>query len=185
MRDVVDVLIGALALGQVVGDSDITGDALFAVAKRGDDKLHRHVRSILADIRPLSLVDETLFRGKPKYVMIGIDFGVELRREIEGALPQLFLVVKVDAVAADEFALLIPEHLLCGRVDGGDDSRLIRHDDAEGRACDDGFVEVESALQVFLVLMTRGDVGDRRRDAIRQLDHLNLIASQARPLVGR
>ena len=26
--------------------------------------------------------------------------------------------------------------------------------------------------------MTRGDVGDRRRDAIRQLDHLNLVASR-------
>src|SRR5205823_934142 len=85
------------------------------------------------------------------------------------------LVVKLNAVAADEIALLIPKHLLCGRIDGGDDSGLICHDDAERRAGDDGFIEVEGALQILFVLMTRSDVGDRCRDTIRQLHNLNLI----------
>ncbi len=111
--------------------------------------------------------------------MIGLDLGVELRREIERALAQLLGVVQFDAVAAEQIALLIPEHFLRGGIDGGDDSGLIGDDDAEGRACDDGFVEVERALQLFLVLIARGDVGDRCSNAVRELDNLNLVSPGA------
>ena len=179
MRDVVDVLVGTLALSQVVGDSDKAGDAFFAVAQCGDDKLHGNARSVFPDIGPLPLVDEAHLRGETKDVMVGMNLGIELRREIKGALVQFFRVVQFEAVAADKIALLVPEHSFRRRIDGGDDSGLVGDDDAEGGACDDGFIEVERALEVFFVLITRGDVGDRRRDAVRQLDYLNLITSRA------
>ncbi len=78
-----------------------------AVAKCGDDELDGDARAVLADVGPLSFVDDALLGTDAKYVMIGIDLGVELDGEVEGALAELFCVVDFDAVAAEEVALLI------------------------------------------------------------------------------
>ena len=78
MRDMVDVFVGALALSQVIKDSDIPADRFLTVTKRGDYKLHGNARPIFPGIRPFSFVDEAPFRGKSEYVMIGEDFAIEL-----------------------------------------------------------------------------------------------------------
>ena len=73
---------------------------------------------------------------------------------------------------------MIPENLLRGGIDGGDGSFLVRNDDAERRASDDRPVEVEGTLEIFLVLMTGGYIGDRCGNTVRQFDDLNLITSR-------
>src|SRR5205814_9195316 len=78
MRDVVDVLVGALAFGEVVEDSDVAGDGFFTIAECSDDKLHGNMRAIFPDIRPLPLVYEASLGGKAEDMMIGKDFGVKL-----------------------------------------------------------------------------------------------------------
>ena len=108
--------------------------------------------------------------------MVGFYLCIELNGEVESALTELIFVVEFGAVVAEEVDLLIAEHLLGGGVDGGDHSRFVGDDDAEGRAGDDGFVEAERPCEVFLVLMAGGDVGDRGCDSVGELDDLNLMA---------
>ena len=68
--------------------------------------------------------------------------------------------------AAEEVALLVEKHSFGSGIDGGDDAGFVGDDDAKGRAGDDGLVEVEGALEVFLMMIVSGDVGDRGRDAV-------------------
>src|SRR5580704_1842673 len=78
--NVVDVLVRSLTFGQVVGDSDESGDAFVVVSQCGDDKLYRDARSILPNVGPFPLVDEAVLWRNLKYLMIGRDVGGELRR---------------------------------------------------------------------------------------------------------
>jgi hypothetical protein len=132
MRDVVDVLFSTFALGEVVGYADEAGDGFVAVAKCGDDELDGDARAVLADEGPLPLVDEAALGSETKDMVVGIDLGVELGGEIDGALAQLFGVVQFDGIAAEQIALLIPKDFFCCRIDGGDDSGCVGDDDAEG-----------------------------------------------------
>ena len=78
VRDVIDVLFCALALGEVVGDPYKAGDGFVAVAERGDDELDRDARAVLANVGPLSFVDEPALGSETEDMMIGIDLSVEL-----------------------------------------------------------------------------------------------------------
>ena len=78
VRYVVDVLFGALLLGEVVGDAEESGDGFVRIAKGADDKLHRDTRSILANVGPLPFVDEAFFRGETKDVVVGLNVETEL-----------------------------------------------------------------------------------------------------------
>src|ERR1700722_2953854 len=177
MRNVVDVLLGALFFGKVVGDAQESGDAFVCISESADDELHGDTRAILSNVCPLPFVDETLFGGEAKDMMIRINLETELRRQLSGAVCNLEGVVKVGVGASKQVGLLIPEHSFSGRVDAGDHACFVGDDDAERGAGDDRFIEAECAGQVLLILNAEGDIGERHDDAILKLDYLDVVAT--------